>query len=191
MKAEVHFHPAMLEKLRAKLEEMNETDILAKREKHRQLAKYAESLSLEAVLAFLDQLNIESYPLLRLWDCIATEARGRRRVGQPSKSEHKIEARAYALLAAEMLVTGGMPADKADEEIVTRFAEAGIELAPSTLRHWRDDFRGKTDGAKRLRALRKEYGPRGLDGLMHNAKAHWKAAGIVLRELDVLVRLVE
>ena len=104
------FHPAMLEKLSAELEEMNQIDIMARRDKSKRNAKLAEVFALEAVLGFLDQLNIESYPLLRLMGAMAAAlSHPHTRKGRPKSPDGQKELRGYALAALELLVKGGMP----------------------------------------------------------------------------------
>jgi hypothetical protein len=169
---------------------MNQVDAEARRGNKTE-QKVAEFRAFTAVLDFLDQLKIESFPLIRVWrsmaDALNAPARGR---GHPKISDDTKDLRAHALAAAKLLARGGMPPIEADQEIETRFKEAGIELPPSTLRNWRDDFRGNTTEAKRLRALLKEHEPSAAHKLALGDKpAHWMAAGGVLRELDFLLRL--
>jgi hypothetical protein len=170
---------------------MNQIDLMARRNKSERDVKTAELFALESVLGFLDQLNIESYPLLRLMGSM-TDALSHQhtREGRRNVADGQKELRAYALAAVELLEKGGMPRGKAEREIERRFEEAGHELAASTLRHWCEDFAGETDDAKRLQAILKAYTPGAIPGPFLGEKpAHWQAAGVVLRELDLILRL--
>src|SRR5262249_4297851 len=108
--------------------------------------------------------------------------------GRPKTSDDTRELRAYALAAMDLLEKGGMPADKAEEEIRLRFKEAGVNLARSALRNWRNECGGfRKPGAKALRAVMEQYAP---DASRKADKpAHWIAAGSVPRELDILIHL--
>jgi hypothetical protein len=191
--ADVHFHPKMLQQLENELKIMNRIDIEARRNKSKHKMKLAEFGALQAVLELLDQLKIESFPLIRLWmsasDAITKPVKKR---GHPETSDDEKDLRVHALLAAEFLERGGMPADKAYEAIEARFSDAGRPLAKSALRNWRNDFCGEhASDAKVLKDVLKEYEPDAVVRLMSNdiKAAYWRAAGYLLSELDFLIRV--
>jgi hypothetical protein len=89
-----------------------------------------------------------------------------------------------------------MPNQKAEQAIERRLEEAGIAFSASTLSNWRSAFKGNTPEAKKLEAVLKEFRPDAAHKLMlgeknmpGEKKANRLAAGDVLRELDVLLRL--
>jgi hypothetical protein len=189
--ADVHLNPAWLQQLKDELGDMNRIDIEAKRNNPLE-TKLAEFGALEAVLDFLDQFEIESFPLLRLWTRMAgTLDRGEKRGGRGrrERSDDTWDLRAHALVAMDFLEKGGMPPEKAEEEIRLRFEEAGAPLAESALEHWHDDCTGRGPGAKTRQAVMKEYEPSAKQKLIMGKQAYWLAAGSVLRMLDFLIRL--
>jgi len=206
--AEVHFHPEMLRQLKDALEESSKLSDAARSIKFELADKVATSHALDAVLAFLDQLGIESYPLLRLWGAvdkaieggsdpltepIRVKGRKRGKKGEHKATDQTKEIEITAALAMELICKAGGHIDEAQKEVRERMASSGYPVAKTTVKNWREKkFIGASERAEEFHELLKRHEPSGAHGLMGvgNAEAYRLAANRVLRELDLQCRLI-
>jgi hypothetical protein len=181
--------------------------------------KWAVVKELGAVLAYLDEVKMEpdATRLIRLWGALGDSAAGRREhpllapvdkkkrgvgpkkkrgVGRPPKetfTDREKEIRTVAALAMQLFMDCDMPRDLASEEVGIAMTEVGRQTEPSVVRHWRDEYIGRTDnkeGKERFESLAASHVPSAIQGLiMGSPAARWSAALGALRELRLLIRI--